>query len=555
MKKFIIIFKLILLLFIQNKLSQGENLLTTSDQDSIRYEQKQRLEFELNQRTYLQNQNIINNEIKLVKKESDTTCFVIKTIQFQGARVITQKTQTEIISGYQHRCLTMDEIHNITDEVTNYYIKKGYITSLAYLPEQDLTRQHLNIQVIEGRIETIEIEKSPKRLVSMMFPNLIGEKLNLRDLEQGLEQLNQAVTVKYTMEIQPGTKLSYSRILISQNTKKRPLSLRFNIDNSGSNRTGKILITGTLLADSIFGLGEQWSVSTNTDTDISSSHQSRYYMASLNMPYGYWFYRYQFIRNQSLLPFTTISEKYPYQSQNTNQQIDINRLIYRDGYQRLVLQGSLKHKKAQTQLAEQVLTINSPTLTSISFSPQYSTVIGSGYLTFNSTIEWGIPAFGSVPDYIAEGSPRSNYRKINLSSSYNHYVSNNLTYLTSFYSQYTPDNLYATERFNVGGKYSVRGYHEQSLSGNSGFYWRNEVNARLNNNFGELYLIHSLDYGYIFSDQYGTESGTLIGGAVGLSYQWDSLLSSSLLISKPLYYPAELNPDKWSLYWSISFVL
>lgn len=190
--------------------------------------------------------------------------------------------------------------------------------------------------------------------------------------------------------------------------------------------------------------------------------------------------------------------------------LDISRLIYRDGKQRLTLQGSLKHKKANTQLASQALSISSPTLTSISFTPQYSTTLGQGYFTFNPAAEWGISAFGASPDTLAKDSPRRHYRKFSLSSSYQYYFSNGMTYLTSFYGQYSPDNLYGIERMSIGGQYSVRGYHEQSLSGNRDGYWRNEINKDIADiAIGQLSFIGALDYGLIAADKYHVEHDTL----------------------------------------------
>lgn len=559
MKKLIIIAKFIFLFGIQNQYSQGESLPANISREDVQQEQRERLKSEINQRNLLQRQTIIQHQDEIIEKELDTACQFIKTIQLQGINRISHKDQQKIISPYQSRCLNIKEIENIRNEITNAYIKQGYITSLAYLPEQDLIHQYLNIQVIEGRIESIKInthksKKISQRLVSMAFPNLVGKILNLRDLEQGLEQLNRLATVKYTLEIQPGIRQGYSHVVLHEQASKIPISLRFNLDNSGANETGSEQFSGTLLGDSLVGLGEQWTLSANTDIGMRSSHYSRYFGASLNLPYGYWSYRYQFFHQQSSQLFTVNHNKYPYKSKNIHQQFDASYLLYRDTYQRITLHGGLKHKRVQTQLAGQALTISSPTLTSVFFSPQYSTVINQGYFTLNPSIEWGIYAFGAVPDLIAENSPRSHYRKLNLSSSYQYPIKNNLNYLTSFYSQYTPDNLYAIERLNIGSQYSIRGYQDQSINGNSGLYWRNEINRQINNKFGMFNLILALDYGYIIPDKYEIEGGTLAGGAMGVSYI-NNTLSSSLLISKPFYYSAEIKPSKWSLYWSISFDL
>ncbi|MTC72082.1 ShlB/FhaC/HecB family hemolysin secretion/activation protein [Providencia sp. wls1914] len=543
------------LFFINNE--EGSAILPLPiNTDSNQFEQRQRLEFEGIQRDSILNGNELQFHDNKLSDDLNAKCIDIKEIELINDSVIFPKEILEITNHYKEQCLSIVAIKNITKEITNYYIKQGYITSQAFISEQDLSNYILRIQVIEGRIESITIEDSPSRLVAMTFPNLTGSILNLRDIEQGLEQLNRSTSARYTIDIQPGTKSGYSRVVIQKQASTLPLNSQLSLDNSGNKSTGKQLLTGNLTADSLLGLGEQWSFNASTDTDFSRSHHSRYTVAAINVPYGYWSYRYQFYRNNTLQPFQASGQQYSYEGKNTNQQLDISRLIYRDGKQRLTLQGSLRHKNAKTQLAEQTLVISSPTLTSIMFSPQYTTMLGQGYFTLNPAAEWGISAFGASQDFLTKDSPRSHYRKFSLSSSYQYYFSNGLTYLTSFYGQYSPDNLYGVERVSIGGQYSVRGYHEQSLSGNRGGYWRNEMSKDIiDTSLGQLRVVGALDYGFIASDKYHVENGTLAGGAVGISLISNNRFYSQLLFSKPLHYPSQLKPDNWSTYWSVSLSL
>ncbi len=532
------------------------NTLTPSNRDSVQFEQRQRLDAELNQRHQLEKQSTVNLEDSTIHSPQNETCFPVDQIQLVGVSVLSTKTQTQLTAPYRAQCLTFSDIQEAAKRITNQYIEHGFVTSQAVIPEQDLSSRSLTLQVIEGKMETIEIEDSPARLTHTVFPHPQGQVLNLRDIEQGLEQLNRLSSARYTIDIQPGSQPGYSRVIIHKTGRQWPITGQLNLDNTGMKATGKQLLTGSVTVDSPLGFGEQWSVTANTDTDLSPSHYSRYWVSSVGLPYGYWSYRYQYYRNNTLQPFITAGHHYRYEGQNTNQQFDISRLMYRDGEQRFTLQGSVKHKRAQTRLADQTLTISSPTLTSLTVSPQYSTTLGQGYFTFNPAVEWGVSAFGASPDTLAKDSPRSHYRKFSVSSSYQYYFANGPTYLTSFYGQYSPDNLYGIERISLGGQYSVRGYHEQSLSGNRGGYWRNEVNSDIANTaIGQFRLIGALDAGFIAADNYQVEANTLAGAAVGLSFTGHRLFSSQFFISKPLHYPSQLKPDSWSAYWSVSLSL
>lgn len=194
-------------------------LLLPSSQESIQFEQKQRLESELNQRQLLEKQNILTLDDSGHTPLQDETCFPVDRIQLAGTTVLSTKIQSQLTESYLARCLTFSDIQNAAKHITNYYIEQGYITSQALIPEQDLSSRELILQVIEGHIETIEIKNSPKHLVHQIFPHQQGKILNLRHIEQGLEQLNRLSSTKYTIDIQPGSQNGYSRVIIHQQGK------------------------------------------------------------------------------------------------------------------------------------------------------------------------------------------------------------------------------------------------------------------------------------------------------------------------------------------------
>ncbi|WYX00137.1 ShlB/FhaC/HecB family hemolysin secretion/activation protein [Proteus vulgaris] len=482
-------------------------------------------------------------------------CFIINEIKIEDTSLLSIKKQNQLILKYLHRCLTENDIQSIANVITNEYIKKGYITSQAFISHQDFSNNKFTVKVIEGKIKDIFINNASSRLVNIIFPSYKEKILNLRDLEHGLEQLNRLTTSQYTLDIKPSDRVEYSSIFVVQNNKKTPFKNQLTVDNSGTKTTGKILLANTTTIDSLFGLGEQWIFSLKTNTDFTRTHYSRAYTASMNIPYGYWFYQYQVSHSQSSYPFQSHNAQYRYKNKNSDQHFDISRLVYRDNKQRIILKSSLKHKKARTQLAQQKLLITSPTLTSLSFSPEYNLSIHNGYLIINPIAELGISLFGATPDYLSENSPRSHYRKLSLNLSYQHIFINKFSYVTSFYGQYTPDNLYSIERIAIGGLNSIRGFKKESLSANRGFYWRNEINTSGIMSFlGQWKFIAAIDYGVINSDKYETKQQSLLGSAIGASF-YRSTFSSQILINKPLFYPSSLKPDHWSLFWSISLAI
>jgi len=94
----------------------------------------------------------------------------------------------------------------------------------------------------------------------------------------------------------------------------------------------------------------------------------------------------------------------------------------------------------------------------------------------------------------------------------------------------------------IGSRYTVRGFDgEMLLAGDSGFYWRNELQAPIANTGQALYA--GLDYGRVFGSSTAGLVGTQLAGAVlGLRGGFGSgfgRMSYDLFVGMPVYKPEE----------------
>ena len=140
-----------------------------------------------------------------IKKQGK--CFLVKDIQIEGNRVLLDWNFDAIKFKYLNKCLYLSDINEISNEITGLYINQGYITAKAYIPEQNLNSGILKVTVVEGKLEKINF-KSPniRGEVQTAFPDLENSELNLRDVEQGLDQINRLKTNNAKVEILPGNK-------------------------------------------------------------------------------------------------------------------------------------------------------------------------------------------------------------------------------------------------------------------------------------------------------------------------------------------------------------
>lgn len=176
------------------------------DQDLIRERQNRLLE---EQRRRLEDlKELPGKEVKPATPTApvDSRCFPIKTIELKGADNLSATERERLIKPYIDKCLGVAQLNQLLKAVTDHYIDKGMVTSRAYLPQQDLSKGHLQVLVVEGKLEGLkgaDDSKLSARELAMAFPGKNGDLLNLREIEQAIDQLNRLPSNQAQMELAP----------------------------------------------------------------------------------------------------------------------------------------------------------------------------------------------------------------------------------------------------------------------------------------------------------------------------------------------------------------
>jgi len=196
-------------------------ILSPSDTDLIRDRQERLLR---DQQKRLDELQQLPNTSAAAKPEltDETRCFEVQEINLQGATHISASKQNQLLKPFVGQCLGASGIDTLLKTITGHYLNQGYVTSRAYLPEQDLTRGILQIIVIEGRLQGFEpSELASERELKMTFPGKTGELLNLRELEQQIEQLGRLPSRLAQLELVPGETMGSSKVKLSGQRDKR----------------------------------------------------------------------------------------------------------------------------------------------------------------------------------------------------------------------------------------------------------------------------------------------------------------------------------------------
>ena len=96
----------------------------------------------------------------------------------------------EKVADYEHREMNLATINEVARSLNQMLLDRGYATSRVIIPEQKLEHGMLSLVVQPGRIHKFIYSKDSYDITwRTAFPCREGDILNVRQLEQGIEQM------------------------------------------------------------------------------------------------------------------------------------------------------------------------------------------------------------------------------------------------------------------------------------------------------------------------------------------------------------------------------
>ncbi|QGY33108.1 ShlB/FhaC/HecB family hemolysin secretion/activation protein [Pantoea cypripedii] len=529
--------------------------LTPGDRDFIQTQQQQRLQQDQQQRDALSH-TVAPQSPPAAASGQSGPCFPIQHVEIRNATLISESQQQTLTAPYINQCLDLTKINSLVHAISDWYMQRGFITSRAFLTEQDLSQGGLIIPVLEGKLDTIRLDGKHPLMLAMAFPGLEGRILNLRDIEQGMEQINRVRSTPVQIEILPSPRTGYSVVNLTEYP-QFPLSASVGFDNSGQKSTGVGQLTASLVGNNLLGLADRWFFSGGRSSDFREWRDAQNLQAGVSVPYGYGLLDYSYSWSNYHSSFVNNGFTWYSSGDNIAHRLNGSWVLFRNGDIKTGVQLGLNHYSSRNYLNDTLLESSSRKITSLQFGISHTQKILGGIATLNPTFSRGMPWFEAESDAGKTGDlPKAEFRKWSISASFQRPVTSKLWWLSSLYAQWSPDRLYGSERLTIGGESSVRGFKEQYLSGDAGGYLRNELNYSLFTLpvMGEVSALAAVDGGLLKSDAQDREpTGTLWGSAVGLSTR-NKYFYTQYTLGIPLSYPGYLHPDHVSIYARIGLV-
>lgn len=434
---------------------------------------------------------------------------------------------SDILASYSGRALGQQDLFGLVRELTNRYVRAGYSTTTIGLVPGNLDTGVVRLRVHWGLVEGWKIDDKPpttfseRRIVAQALPGAIGRPLNIRAIDQAIENLNNAKK-SARIDVEPGTRDGVSFLHVRTEASQAP---RFTLgaDNSGDRTPthGRYRFNGSATFGDVLLGNDTLSLNGSSRRFRDDGSNYEYSLgAAFGLPIGGARTDLRFNETR----YKTRAEGYygSYSTSGASRTIGLKQafVLNRDAASKLTGFAEVEHRSSANYIEGSLLDVNSVPYTTLGYGLQAVTQWFGGSLYADVAMVTGMPWWnGDTGAAAANGQPR-HFRKLTFNGGWNRAVpigARRFDYSLRVGGQYSNDAMLASYKQSLGDEYTVRGFKGGALSGDRGVFVSNTFSTQVK--LGPLvvspYL--GLDAGYA-EDRFavGPRDRTVAGGALGL---------------------------------------
>jgi len=387
-----------------------------------------------------------------------------------GSTVFSQAQFKELLRPYTNRPLTFAELLEARTTVTDFYVNQGYITSGAIIPPQEFTGEVVQIQVVEGEIEEIEIDVEGRLSSGYVHRRLEqGTKtpLNVNNLQESLQllQLNkriESISAELSAGVDPGANLLTVEVVTAPT-----FDLTATVDNGRSPSVGTVRREITLEEANLFGMGNEVLINyTNTE---GSDALDFAYTLPLNPRNGTLQFTYGQTDSEIVEdPFTPLD----IQSDSRYYELTYRQPVILTPRSELALGLTFSHQKSQNFLLGQPFPLSigadeegETQVSALRFSQEWTRQSANQVIAARSSFSVGVDWFNATTN---ENAPDSLFFAWRGQGQWVQLLAEDTLFLIRSDIQLASEALVPLEQFGLGGIESVRGYRQDLLLSDNG---------------------------------------------------------------------------------------
>ena len=397
----------------------------------------------------------------------------VHDIHVTGSTVFSEAELADVIAPYRNRELTTEDLERVRLALTLLYVNRGYLTSGAVIPDQDVSFGTIVIQIVEGKLSRIDIEGNRWFRSSYLRDRVargLSTPLSIQPLQERIQLLQQDPRIeRINAELKPGDVRGESLLHVRVKDAS-PFRAWLEFNNYQTPVVGAERGLATIAHQNLTGHGDQFtftygrSSGVNPIIDTSYSLPLNAYDTTLTA-----YYR----KNAFLVvedPFRTLDL-------NVDTQIiglALRQPVYRTVTDELALSLIGEHLYLKTTSAFDAPGLPSlfipgssntgvATVSALRFSQEYTHRSSSFVFAALSRLSVGVNVLGATINSgpLPDGQFVSWLGQTQAVKRLDEWWGVQL--LARVAAQLANDRLFPLEQMPVGGRFSVRGYRENTL--------------------------------------------------------------------------------------------
>jgi len=475
-------------------------------------------------------------------------------IRVLGSTVFTAEELAGVTNPYLNREITSEDIESLRVALTLLYVKHGYSTSGALVPDQAIVDGVLTIQIVEGKLSQINVEGNYWFRTSYFTSRLrldAGPPVKVNSLQQRLQRFQTDRRIeRINAELKPGERRGES-LLNVRVAERRPIKAWLEYNNFTSPGVGSNQVFGTIADENLLGFGDMLRVrygqSFGTDTNAHGSGIN----PNLNVNYLIPITPYDttFGFDYRKLDFSTIQSSFkPLDITGKLQSFGftLRQPVLRSPSQELALALTGQSQSFETTLLGNPFEFQSGSTNGISqvsvlrFSQEYVNRAPNQVISALSRMSFGLPILGATINSASQEATGEFFSWLGQTQLVRRVSPANIQLLARADLQVSNKHLFVIEQMAVGGRYSVRGYREFTMLRDNVFLGSLEARIPVYTSaVGKelLYLVPFFDYGRGWNTTVTTPSPEWLA-SVGVGAIWHFWEGSRFEV----YWGQRLNP-------------
>jgi hemolysin activation/secretion protein len=194
--------------------------------------------------------------------KADTPPFQVTSFRVTGATKYTASSLERLLGEAGHP-MTLREVQERAERLTKLYKDQGYVVARAIVPPQDVRDGVVEIRVIEGRYERIDITNSSDMSETFIRSLLGGVRENALvhgpTLERAVLLISDLAGVQPKATLEPGAQPGTTNLTL-EIAPTKSTDYDITVDNAGSSFTGKNRLTLGATLNSPGNIGDRAGV-------------------------------------------------------------------------------------------------------------------------------------------------------------------------------------------------------------------------------------------------------------------------------------------------------